>query len=265
MIIQDEQEYRAFPALNYSSAKHLLRSQKHFMAEKSKKFEPSREMVLGTMIHQPVLEGKNGDYVIKPADMSFVTKEGKAWRDAHKGREILTQEEHATVKRTVAAVQANKDAMYLLSRCPNREIGIVTEYRGVKIKARLDAYGTDESGNPLILDFKTTSDANPETWGRKASSLCYFAQMALYKIALAMELKLETAPSYLWMVAETNEAADVVIYQPPADAIAIGEKQLEIIIDRYLDLEKTGKPKGYPSGIVELDVPIFEKRKYGLI
>lgn len=265
MIIQNEQEYRAFPALNYSSAKHLLRSQKHYLAEKNKKFEPSREMVIGTIVHSEILEGKAGDYVLKPADMSFVTKEGKAWRDAHKGREILTQEEHESVKRTVAAVRGNKDAMYLLDRCPNREVGIVTEYRGVKIKARLDAYGEDESGNPLILDFKTTSDANPETWGRKASSLCYFAQMALYKVALAMELKLESPPSFLWLVAETNEAADVVIYQPPAEAIAIGEKQLDIIIERYLDLEITGCAKGYPSGIIELEIPAWEKRKYKLL
>lgn len=264
MIILDEQEYRNFPALNYSSAKHLLKSQKHFLAEKSKKFEPSREMVIGTLVHAPILEGKNAPFVVKPQDMSFTTKEGKSWRDANKGVEILSWDEHATLKRTVAAIQGNADAMYLLNRCPNREVGIVTEYRGVKIKARLDAYGTDESGNPIIVDLKTTSDANPETWGAHASKLRYFAQMALYKIALSMELKLETPPAWFWICAETNEAADVVIYQPPAEAIEIGQKQLDIIIDRYKDLQETGKAKGYPSGIIELDVPIYEKRKYNL-
>lgn len=262
MIIYDEQEYRAFQALNYSSAKHLLRSQKHFMAEKSKKFEPSREMVLGTMIHEAVLENKTGNYVIKPADMSFVTKEGKAWRDAHKGREILTQEEHATVKRTVAAVQANKDAMYLLSRCPNREVGIVTEYRGVKIKARLDAYGTDESGKSMAVDLKTTSDANPDVWGKKAYDLSYFMQCVWYATVLSLELKLETEPAWLWIVAETCDAADVVIYRPPLDALEIGRKQMDLAIERYSDLQKNGTPKGYPSGIIELDLPPWAKKKW---
>jgi len=262
MIILNEQEYRNFPALNYSSAKHLLRSQKHFIAEKSKKFEPSREMVIGTLVHAPILEGKNAPFVVKPQDMSFTTKEGKLWRDANKGVEILSWDEHATLKRTVAAIQNNADAMYLLNRCPNREVGIVTEYRGVQIKARLDAYGTDESGNPICVDLKTTGDANPETWGNHASKLKYFAQMALYKIALSMELKLDTPPAWFWIVAETCDAADVVIYQPPSDAIAIGQKQLDIIIDRYIDLQTTGKAKGYPSGIIELDIPSYERKRW---
>ena len=265
MIILDEQEYRTHPALNYSSAKHLLRSQKHFLAEKRKTFEPSREMVIGTMIHCELLEGKRGEFVVKPEGMTFVTKEGKAFRDAHKGVEIISQEELLRINRTVKAIRDNKDAMYLLQRCPNRERGIVTKYRGIEIKARLDADGTDESGVPLILDAKTTADANPDTWGRHASNLCYFAQMAFYKTALAMELGLETPPSFLWLVAETTDAADVVIYTPPADAVAIGQKQLDIIVDRYIDLQETGKAKGYPSGLVELEIPIWEKKRYGLI
>lgn len=264
MIILNEQEYRAHPALNFSSAKHLLKSQKHFLAEKKKKFEPSREMVIGTMVHSEILEGKRGEFVVKPEGMTFVTKEGKAFRDANQGVEILSQDELFRINRTVKAVKDNKDAMYLLGRCPNRERGIVVKYRGIDIKARLDADGADESGSAMVLDLKTTGDANPETWGRHASNLCYFAQMAFYKMALAMELGLEAPPSWMWLVAETTDAADVVIYTPPADAIAIGQKQLDIIVDRYIDLQETGKPKGYPSGIIELDVPIYEKRKYNL-
>lgn len=262
MIILDEAAYRAHPALNYSHAKHLLRSQKHFLAEKSKKLEPSREMVIGTLVHQEILEGKRGDFVVKPEGMTFVTKEGKAWRDAHQGVEILSQEELFRVNRTVKAIKDNADAMYLLNRCPNRERGIVVKYRGVEIKARLDADGTDESNVPFILDTKTTADANPETWGRHASNLCYFAQMAFYTTALALELGLESPPAFMWLVAETTDAADVVIYRPPPEAIAIGQKQLDIIIDRYKDLQETGKAKGYPSGIIELDIPAYERKRW---
>jgi|GEM_PF-531954 len=262
MIILDEKEYRAHPALNYSSAKHLLRSQKHFLAEKSKKFEPSREMVIGTMVHSEILENKKGEFVVKPEGMTFVTKEGKAWRDSHQGVEIISQEELFRINRTVKAIKDNADAMYLLNRCPNRERGIVVKYRGIDIKARLDADGADESGAAMILDTKTTADANPETWGKHASNLCYFAQMAFYTTALALELGLETPPAFMWLVAETTDAADVVIYRPPPEAIAIGQKQLDIIVDRYIDLQTTGKAKGYPSGLIELNVPQWEKRKW---
>lgn len=262
MIITEEQEYRAHPALNFSSGKHLLKSQKHFLAEKSAKFEPSREMVIGTFVHAQILEGIRPPYAIKPEGMSFVTKEGKAWRDANAGVEILTESESLTINRTIDAIRANKDVMYLLDRCPNREQGIITKYRGVEIKARLDAHGMDEAQARIICDLKTTGDANPETWGAHAAKLGYFAQMAFYKTALAMETGIDYTPSWVWIVAETNAAADVVIYRPPAEAVEIGQRQLDIIIDRYLDLMETGVPKGYPSGLIDLEVPRWMTRKH---
>ena len=262
MIITEEQEYRAHPALNFSSGKHLLKSQKHFLAEKSAKFEPSREMVIGTFVHAQILEGIRPPYAIKPEGMSFVTKEGKAWRDANAGVEILTESESLTINRTIDAIRANKDVMYLLDRCPNREQGIITKYRGVEIKVRLDAHGLDESSLAMICDLKTTSDANPDTWPSHAAKLGYMAQMAFYKTALSMEFGLDSPPSWLWIVAETNDAADVVIYRPSDDAAAMGQKQLDLIIDRYLDLMETGVAKGYPSGIIELDLPRWMTRKH---
>ncbi len=45
MIIHDEATYRAHPALNYSSAKSLLKSPKHFQAALNRKFEPSRDVM----------------------------------------------------------------------------------------------------------------------------------------------------------------------------------------------------------------------------
>ena len=262
MIILDERTYRSHPAANFSSLKTILKSPKHYQLALKQKFEPSIEMTMGTIIHEAVLEGKPYSHTVKPADIDLRTKEGKSWRDKHAGLTILSLAEHATVVRTVEAVRNSTDAQYLLNLCKQREVGIVNNYKGVEIKGRLDAYGQDEGGKPLIVDFKTTSEADPELWGRKAFGLRYMMQMQYYKSLLSLELGLDVEPAYIWLVAETNEAADVCIYQPPPEAIAIGQAQMDHAVETFKKCLETGQWPGYGKGIIQLEVPFFERKKW---
>ena len=262
MIIQDDTTYRAHPALNYSAAKTLLRSPKHFQAALNRKFEPSREMVMGSMIHEIVLENKTPNYIVRPADLDMRTKEGKEWKAKNAGREILTQEEHDSVQNASKAVLSNPDAKYMLGLCPNREVGIVQSYSGLDIKGKIDAYGKDEAGKTITLDFKTTSNADPEEWGRKAFGLRYPMQTAWYQSLLALELGLDEPPSYFWLVVETQEPYDVVIYQPPEEALEIGRAQMRYCIDTYKTCKETGKWPGYSKGILNLETPPWERRRW---
>jgi hypothetical protein len=176
--------------------------------------------------------------------------------------EIVTQEDHDIVLKAAAAVQASLDAQYLLKLCPHREIGIVSNYTGVEIKGRLDAHGKDEAGKPIILDFKTTSDADPETWGKKAFGLRYPMQTAWYESLLALELGLEEPPAYFWLVVETQDPFDVVIYQPPEEALEIGRAQMKHCIESYKTCLATGKWPGYTKGIIQLEVPVWERKRW---
>lgn len=262
MIITDEQEYRSNPALNYSSAKALLKSPKHFQAALNRKFEPSREMLIGTYVHEIVLENKAPNYIVRPADIDLRTKEGKDWKAKNAGREVLSPDEDAAVRNAAKAVRENADAQYLLKLCPNREQGIVQDFAGVKIKGRLDAHGKDEAGKAAVLDFKTTSNADPEEWGRKAFGLRYPLQSAWYQALLSLELGLEEPPNYLWLVVETQEPYDVVIYQPPEEALEIGRAQMKHIVETYKVCKESGKWPGYQKGIIALDVPSWERRRW---
>lgn len=262
MIIIEDDVYRAHPALNYSAAKSLLRSPKHFQAALNRKFEPSREMLIGTYVHEIVLEGKTPSYIVRPADIDLRTKDGKAWKEKNTGREILSPDEDSAVRSAAAAVKASADAQYLLNLCPNREHGIVQQYGGVDIKGKLDAYGQDEAGKSIVLDFKTTSNADPEEWGRRSFGLRYPMQTSWYQSLLALELGLDEPPVYFWLVVETQEPYDVVIYQPPDEALEIGRAQMKHCIDTYKTCKDTGKWPGYSKGIINLDVPSWEKRRW---
>jgi hypothetical protein len=262
MIILDEDIYRSHSALNYSSAKSLLKSPKHFQASLKRKVEPSQEMLMGTAIHEAVLEGKSPSYIVRPEGMNGRTKEGKEWKAQNAGKIILSQEEDAGVRNAIKAVRENADVQYLLSLCKQREIGIVHNYNGVEIKGRLDAHGQDEAGKPIILDFKTTSDAEPESWGKKAFGLRYPMQSAWYQSLLALELGLEDPAAYFWLVVETQEPFDVAIYQPPEEALEIGRAQMNHCIEAYKSCVASGKWPGYGKGIIQLEVPPWERKRW---
>ena len=261
MIIPNN-EYSNCSALNYSAAKALLRSPKHFQAALNRKFEPSREMLIGTAVHEAVLEGKSPSYIVRPADLDLRTKEGKEWKAKNAGKEIMSPDENSAILNAIAAVRDNADAQYLLKLCQHREHGIIHKFQDVEIKGRLDAYGNDEAGKPIILDLKTTSSADPEDFGKKVFSLKYTAQCAWYQSLLALELSLDEPPAWFWLVVETQEPFDVVLYQPPEEALEIGRAQMKHCIDIYKTCLATGKWPGYSKGILSLEVPIWEKRKW---
>jgi hypothetical protein len=266
MIIKNDTEYRAYNALNFSSIKGILNSPLHYQtALKTPKKEPSKSMFLGTMVHSKVLEKREENYAVMPLDLDGRTKEGKLWKEANSSKTCITQEDYAQYKRMVGAINANADVQYLLSKAVDCEIGIVQKYRDAQIKGKIDCLIKDESGKYCILDLKTTQSCDPNEFSRSACSYKYFMQAVWYQSLVALEYGLDYQVPYYWVCVESTEAADVCIFQPPGDGLELGQKQMEKALELHAECTKTGKWPGFGGGIIELDIPIFEKRKYGLI
>ena len=69
------EKYRWWPALNYSAAKHLLRSPAHFRWVEEHPIEPTEDMRMGTEIHK-VRTGEPTVAIQKPGqqpDCPFTT------------------------------------------------------------------------------------------------------------------------------------------------------------------------------------------------
>ena len=282
MIILDEQTYRQHSALNFSSAKYLLLSPLHFKAELERRFKQSAALAVGTMTHSAVLEDDETDVsdpdvralilqdkttvILKPEGMSFATKAGKQWRDQqlaiHPGATFLSSDERDQYSRCTESLKANKDVQYLLQKCDKREIGIVQDYAELQIKGKIDAYGKDEAGNFFIFDLKTSASCSPDYWSRQVFSRNYALQAVWYQNLLALELSLDYAPPFYWVVAEKSLAADVAIYQPPEEALEIGRAQMNHCIEAYKSCVASGKWPGYGKGIIQLEVPPWERKRW---
>ena len=94
-----------------------------------------------------------------------------------------------------------------------------------------------------------------------------------YMAAEALERAAKAAGHEIWVEtqgagglkpipADIIAAADVCIFQPPPEALQIGQKQLDICIERYQECQRTNHWPGYGSGLLDVEVSYFDRRKY---
>jgi hypothetical protein len=83
-------------------------------------------MAFGTALHMAVLQPVLYDqcYVAKPDGMSFATKEGKAWRDAHTDRQIITHAQAVTIDTMRLALSAKPESAKAFRESLHQEASI---------------------------------------------------------------------------------------------------------------------------------------------
>lgn len=204
-------DYHADPALGSTSLKTLaLKTPAHYQHDKQHpKF--SDAFTLGTAAHSLILEGDTSSIVVVEADnwLTKAAKEAKAAALADGKQPLLTKE--------WAQVQAMRDAVmnhevasqYFTGH--KAEQSVFWEEGGLMLKCRPDAWLPG-----IIVDLKTTVDANPNEFGKTAFNYGYFMSAAHYidgvKAATGEDVKFifvnveKTAP-YLVSVTEIDDVA----------------------------------------------------------
>lgn len=249
------EEYRAHPALNYSLAKHLLTSPAHFKAAQDEEQEETDAMRIGTLAHAFVLEGKDlrSMYAIKPEGMTFVSKEGKAWRDAQT-LPILTEKDANGLPRIADSIAANPHAAAALRGCSEREVPIIATMHGVECKALLDLRGTDGE-TWAIGDLKTALDASPDKFGRQAYQNHLDMQAAWYSDLNALVVGADTPPWWFWIVTEKKAPFYNVVYQPDERMMESGRNKVAKALGIYKRCVASGEWPMPTEGVRTLTLP----------
>lgn len=147
-----ESDYHNDPALGSSGVRDLMQSPlKYWVNSPYNPERPAAEeedptdkkatsaTVLGSYMHDLLLEGGRKAYAIKPAGMSFATKEGKAWRDspANEGKIIITADQ-AKQQRTMFNALELSGVLKWFSQGEAEVSFFWTEKGGNRCKIRLD-------------------------------------------------------------------------------------------------------------------------------
>lgn len=266
-------EYCADPALNASLTKHLLTSPAHYQAAReAKDTDETIAQRMGKMVHAFVLTGEEPKYVIRPdfrpldgglTDLDDPWNGNKKWCKEWKRVQtlpIFTPDEARAEMRMCNAIADDELACRALAACPEREVSLFAEYRGVPVKARFDAASFEHA---LILDLKKARDGSPSGFGRAVHEYRYLLSAAWYRTIFALVCGPTLLwPTWAWLVVEDSAAACVTLYRPSDEQLLIGERQMDRAIDIFLDCQSTGKWPGYSGGQeMPLELPPWAKRE----
>ena len=233
-------DYHADSALGSTSLKTLaLKTPAHYQHDKAHP-KSSDAFTLGTAAHSLILEGDTSGIVIVDADnwLTKAAKEAKADALAD-GKQPLLTKEMAQVFAMQDAVMTHPAAGPLFTG-HEAELSVFWEEDGLMLKCRPDAW---KSG--VIVDLKTTVDANPNEFGKTAFNFGYFMSGAHYidgvKAATGEDVKFrfvnveKTAP-YLVSVTELDDVA-----------LDYGRQMIERAKRIYRECIESGNWPGYPA------------------
>ena len=185
-------DYLAAPGTSNSTLKHVLPTPahlQHYLTHKDEE-QPSTSLIVGTLIHYAILTpGETPPQVaVKPEDMTFRSKEGKAWKAQQEsaGKIVIGFDAWETVQRCIEGAKKCQllcdiveDSECEVSLWDEREVRPDEFEQAVPLllKCRFDILPKDDK---LILDVKTTDDASEDEWQRAMERLQYHRQAAWY-------------------------------------------------------------------------------------
>lgn len=182
-----EQEYRSYFGVNKSTLWEIRKSPKHYKWLLEHPGEDTPALRIGRAIHMAVLQPEEfcEHYVIIPEGIDRRTKAGReewsAFVEMHlkePDREMLTAEENAEI--VAIANAAREEHRALLDGCETEVPLFWDDPRtGIRCKCRVDAMKETKDAF-IVIDLKTTSDAEIGAFTRGAVKYGYHVQAAHY-------------------------------------------------------------------------------------
>ena len=268
-------EYRALPALNFSSLKQMAVSPLAYRDALLHPRPDSAAMQLGRAVHCAVLEPDEFPrrYMLYPSsflareDLNRATKAGKefeadwlsadpsrvrvadaaAWKRAvfsteFPGVEVLDVTDYQTALAIRDAVRSHGPAIARLTDgAAEQVLQWVDESTGRACKARCDWISAS-----AIVDLKTTAWLTPGRWSTEVARRQYHVQLAWYLDGARAAG--HTAHEGVLVGVESAPPYDVGVWSLDSDALGLGRETYRAWLDRLATCERTGNwPGCYPQ------------------
>ena len=249
-----EEEYRAAPAVNKSTLWWIRKSPAHYKNALDNPPADTPAWRTGRAIHAAILQPAlfKEHYAILPAGIDRRTKAGREeYNDfiSEAGdKEILTEEEAATIERIAQAVRKDKAAAALLEGCQvETPIFWTDQATGIECKCRVDAMKPG-----IAVDLKSCADASTGAFLRDALKYGYDVQAAHYLRGIRSQNGGQRVEWYFIAIEKAEPFAVNVIHASDG-FIDRGTWQLMGLLDKLKECREAGAWPGY--GENELILP----------
>ena len=250
-----EKEYRSAEGVNKSTLWNLRRSPAHYKYFLENPPEDTPTFRFGRAVHAAILTptAYKRDFAVIPEGIDRRTKAGKeeyqAFLDASAGKEIITADEAETVRGIVKAFRKNPDAVELLKGTKRERPLFWTDDNGILCKCRVDAYKPG-----IMIDLKTATDAETDTFSREAIRYGYDVQAAHYMDGYQHK-ESAVPPEWYFIVIEKTEPYSINILKADIGFLDYGYMRRQELIEKLKSCQESGMFPGY--GKNELLLPAW--------
>lgn len=283
--------HKGVPALTYhrwpGASQTLLkkardRSFAHVRWEMLHPQEQTDAMIVGAAVHTAVLEPDQFGDLYDLAGQCEATKKGDGQRCSNTGTVrrdgqwfcnvrghdplgfntpgdqlvALRPAEYQTCSGVRDAIAAHPIASLMIGGEREASAVWVDEKSGVLCRGRFDVIDTELHA---ITDLKTTTDASPMRFRRTIYDLGYHIQAAHY-IRGAQALGLDV-DSFGIIAVEKEPPYAVAVYQLEGAAIYDGGRELDALLERWAECERTGIWPAYDNDVVKIDLPAYAPKQ----
>jgi hypothetical protein len=234
--------------VRFSNLKAMSRSPAHYV-EGLKGRDDTAALRLGRLVDLLVFLGED----TREPVIYDGTRRGKAW-DAfeaeHAGADIFTASELLNAQPIVESLMMRPEHSYaqklLCSGTMKHRVG--WSWLGRECSGEPDVAGR------ILVDLKTTRDAEPGRFMRDAMWRAYHAQLAWYRQGLILSGAQPPAECYIVAV-EISPPYPVTVLRLTERTLTQGERLCRLWMERLLSCEASGSWPGYVQTAVEWDMP----------
>lgn len=267
------EDYARWPAVNFSRLKAMRKSAATCRYQMDNPKKKTLSMILGSCLHVSVLEPaqfENLFFICPPCDRK--TTDGKAIyakavQDAA-GREIIRdgtsdgekdRGEVARVRNMARAVLSSRAFRPFLEAPGQNEVCAVWFDKETDqwCKARLDRFipHFELFGIPVIVEIKSTKDAQEWSFGKDCHSLGYAGQAGCYRAAIKAITGKEAA--HVIFAVENDPPHLFQTHMLDDQSLQTGLLQYREMLSRYAECERTGTWPGYEDKVNRLSLPKY--------
>lgn len=242
-----------FDPVHFSDLKAIDLSPAHYKASVESVFSSSRDMRVGTIVHELVL----GPHKTKPLiRYDGEERKGNRWKEfdaAEKKKapkcEIVTEPEWRDAEPIAAAIMADPVARRLLDGA-RREVTLQWESGGILCETD----GIDIVGRGYIGDLKRTSCTEPEGFSRHAAKHHWHVQIAFYDEAARLN-GIDTSKGLYLIGVEPEPPYAVTALRVPPEAVELAQRVYIKWLERLRISRENDHWPTYTQTIVDFVLP----------
>lgn len=240
-------EYRKHEGISKSDLFKITKSPMHFKYALEHPQEDTPALLFGRAVHKYLLEKDDffNEFAVMP-QFDRRTKEGKEkyaeFEKSVVGKDIISETDFEVIKEMAAVIDSSKYARRLLTGETEQSYFWKDEATGETCKCRPDCLVT-VSGRKIIVDYKTTDDAETEAFMKSAIKYGYDLQAGMYTEGM----KANTGDDYLFLfVAQEKKPPYAInIVQPDDYFMTEGNQLFHQLMEIYHECKETDNWYGY--------------------